>query len=238
MSVRGGGHGTIGGCLIVTFIALWSTSALSSAGPLTSRHLSVPLDSSSSGFLTSVTGLQCDSCHGVPPATGAHAAHADWDSYDFGFDCNSCHFETFPQLHDDGTVDVRLSPTLPTIGNIGVTYGNGTCSDSYCHSDGRGKARAVSWNDGTVLGCDGCHDYRTSLEIDMSGNHQFHLNSGVECAACHAEIVNVADLVTEFPRHVDGTVDVAVLAGDYDAGTASCQNGCHETRVWASGGRP
>ncbi len=236
MTVRGRGKGTTGGCLIVAFMALWSTTALSSAAPQTSRHLAVPLDWRSFRLPAAGGQLRCAECHGVPPASGAHASHADLEGYDFGFDCNRCHYvERFPELHDDGKVDVRFSPALPPIGAIGAVYLSGTCSNVYCHSDARAEARAMTWDGGTDLGCDGCHDYRTSLEIDMSGRHAFHLNSGVECAACHAEVVDATDRVTDFQRHVNGAVDVSVLAGDYDASTASCESGCHASRTWREG---
>ena len=158
-----------GGCLIVAFVALWFTTAISSAAPQTSRYVAVPLGWTSLGLPAAGGQLMCNECHGVPPASGAHASHADLEGYGFGFDCNGCHYvERFPELHDDGKVDVRLSPALPTIGAIGANYGSGTCSNVYCHSDARGTARAIIWDGATDLGCDGCHDYRTSLEIDIA----------------------------------------------------------------------
>lgn len=238
MTVRAGGQGTIGGCLILAFIALWSATALSSAAPQASRHSRVPLDWNSFRLPAAAEQQECDACHGAPPASGAHASHANREGYDFGFDCNSCHYvKSFPELHDDGKVDVRLNPALPTIGAISAAYRNGTCSNVYCHSDARDEARAMIWDSGTDLGCDGCHDYRTSIEIGMSGQHAFHLNSGVECAACHAEVVDVTDRITNFQRHVNGIVDVMGLVGNYDATTMSCQSGCHDPRTWRTSGQ-
>ena len=66
----------------------------------------------------------------------------------------------------------------------------------------------------------------------MSGQHAFHLNTAVECSGCHAGIVDLADRVIDFSRHVDGSVDVSVLAGTYDVSTRACSPGCHETRAW------
>lgn len=235
MTVRGG-MGATGGPLIVAFIAFWSTTTLSAAIPRTPRDLAARLETSSFQQTTAEDQQECEECHGAPPASGAHTSHADRQGYDFGIDCNVCHHtKGSPELHDDGNVDVRLSPALPTIGAVSATFRSGTCSNVYCHSNARGEARAMTWDDGTDLGCDGCHDYSTSAEITMSGEHAFHLNSGVACADCHSAVVDMAGGIADFQRHVNGTVDLAVLAGDYDFNTASCQSGCHETRDWPAG---
>lgn len=178
--------------------------------------------------------LLCLNCHGVPPSSGAHVAHADLDGYQRGFDCSLCHFvQRFPDRHDDGTVDVRFSPVLA--GAEGARYRRQTCTGVACHSDARGDSRPVAWTADVDLGCDGCHDSRSSAAIEMSGRHAFHLNSGAACSECHGGVVDRSGAIVDFARHVDGRVDVAVLAGDYEPLSGACTPGCHVTRNWRDG---
>lgn len=98
-----------------------------------------------------ISGGACDSCHGAPPLTGAHARHtgpsgvgyglvgsfATTDSYQFG--CGECH-PADSALHQNGTVEVVLSSAGAPAGSLKIqnapaaSYTGGSCGGVYCHS--------------------------------------------------------------------------------------------------------
>jgi predicted CxxxxCH...CXXCH cytochrome family protein len=128
----------------------------------------------------------CTDCHAFPPATGAHTTHIEnaglltpaygdaevvSASGTYSFGCGNCH-STDPALHQNGTVDIDLTPIdsangpLKALNEAGANRagsGNTTvCSQIYCHSNGGvDVASAVSpqWG-GTFAGdrCAGCHE--------------------------------------------------------------------------------
>jgi predicted CXXCH cytochrome family protein len=101
----------------------------------------------------------CDSCHGAPPATGAHVTHSNPvtpptvygetgvhnTQNDYDYACGECH-PTNVAKHMDGTVQVDLNPSpalpadappataLKTKNGAGASYAGNTCSNTYCHS--------------------------------------------------------------------------------------------------------
>jgi predicted CxxxxCH...CXXCH cytochrome family protein len=122
----------------------------------------------------------CGACHPLPPASGAHLAHAaegalygdlrtagpGAPSYAFG--CGHCH-PTDGAKHFDGVIQVELaeaSPatagTLKALADPAAAYDRaaGTCSGTYCHSSGQAApvfATTPGWRSGATLGCGGCH---------------------------------------------------------------------------------
>jgi hypothetical protein len=152
----------------------------------------------------------CDTCHGQPPATGAHAAHAA------RFDCTSCHPK--PDAYDDthlhaGAAKLTSScdrchgmanPTWtpdPAQAQCGSCHGlpppshvDNRCAvchpgpDSATHVNGR-----VDLGDGSGT-CTACHG-----QPPATGAHQAHMNAEhrlaapVTCAACHTVPVGVTD---------------------------------------------
>jgi hypothetical protein len=101
------------------------------------------------------------------------------------------------------------------------TYTTGTCTNSYCHGDGKGPNGSVSVGD--VVACGDCHAV-TSAWGSMSGQHDKHLGEGIQCAECHPD-VNAAEQITDKIPHVDGDVDIA-LPGTMTYG-ATCSGSCH-----------
>ena len=122
------------------------------------RHLDGVLD---------VSGGGCGSCHGNPPATGAHVVHYGLqggsgfsdlttlqDRYPleapttapavYAFGCGNCHPAVTP-LHRNGTVDVVLyepgvaAGTLKSLAAPTASYDPvaKTCAGVYCHSTGQ-----------------------------------------------------------------------------------------------------
>ncbi len=114
-----------------------------------------------------VSGGACGSCHGNPPATGAHVAHYGLDGGSgfsdlstledrnpgatptsapqvYAFGCGSCH-PIATGLHRNGTADVVLYEAAAAAGSLkskasptaSYDRATGTCSGVYCHSSGQ-----------------------------------------------------------------------------------------------------
>jgi predicted CxxxxCH...CXXCH cytochrome family protein len=128
----------------------------------------------------------CTDCHAFPPATGAHTTHVQNPTLltkvygnaevasavgNYAFGCGNCH-STDPALHQNGTVDIDLSPGDSASGPLkalNTTAANRTssgatsvCNQIYCHSNGGvdvSSAQSPQWG-GTFGGdrCAGCHD--------------------------------------------------------------------------------
>jgi predicted CxxxxCH...CXXCH cytochrome family protein len=80
----------------------------------------------------------CTSCHGAPPATGAHVAHAR------KYDCAACHTEP-SSWTDPGHLRLRALVSVP--------YDGVRCSATYCHGDA-----TPAWNGGPgEAACGSCH---------------------------------------------------------------------------------
>jgi len=126
------------------------------------KHVNGTVDFGGTGGGT----LTCDTCHGFPPATGAHLAHFGWTAgasqgvygdtriladyvplgappasfYAFG--CGNCH-PLDPAKHMDGDVEVELSNASAPAGSLKArnpataAYAGGSCAGVYCHSSGQ-----------------------------------------------------------------------------------------------------
>jgi len=133
------------------------------------KHLNGVVDFGGSGG----GSLACDSCHGYPPATGAHLVHFGWtagaDKGQYGdtriledfvaigappalfyaFGCGNCH-PLDASKHMDGTVEVDLTGSGAPAGSLkarnpaSATYASGSCTSVYCHSSGQADDRAAS----------------------------------------------------------------------------------------------
>ncbi|WP_242339350.1 CxxxxCH/CxxCH domain-containing protein [Anaeromyxobacter sp. SG66] len=130
---------------------------------------------------------KCGACHGVPPANGAHLAHAAFPTPDvpqygdlrileayapggasgYQFGCGNCH-PLDAAKHMDLKVEVELTPAGAATGSLRARNApdavydaaTGRCSGVYCHSSGQALpayATAPAWTSGAALGCDGCH---------------------------------------------------------------------------------
>jgi predicted CxxxxCH...CXXCH cytochrome family protein len=105
-----------------------------------------------------------------------------------------------------------------------ATYFQGTCSNVYCHGNGRVPGEVAS---GQAVGCGDCHPgpADTGLWGAMSGEHQTHLQSGVTCDECHQGVVDAAGAVIGTDLHVQGAKDVLAPGAPYVNGT--CTGTCH-----------
>ncbi len=136
---------------------------------------------------------QCNSCHDAPPSDGSHLRKHD--TY-FGTDpgsCVKCHpdHRTDPNAFAHATSAGKrpLSVVFTAEPNNGGSYGgpgssntypdylpsqnperDGTCTNLYCHSDGRGGAAnatpALTWSDKRSTQCYSCHRGRSTRSTD------------------------------------------------------------------------
>jgi predicted CxxxxCH...CXXCH cytochrome family protein len=172
----------------------------------------------------------CDVCHSMPPtadgkvpygmspeAAGAHYTHA----VRAGKHCSECH----PSLSASGhphalPADVSFdrsvlatgmgaNPTFTHIGNS--TSGNGSCSNVYCHSNGRADDLQFAtimpeWTAPGPLSCRSCHAFPPPAPHP----------TGTTCSTCHTNVDPTSDFTRPFygtvrflvdSLHVDGIVE-------------------------------
>jgi len=170
----------------------------------------------------------CDTCHGQPPATGAHLAHTSGPTLGKRLACAECH--VVPTLYTDvghlfladGTVD--QAPAEVTFGGFaggsldptrrsGPPAWDGTrCTNVYCHGGAFGDSAATvpvpMWKGGEgAAKCGGCHGVPPAN----------HAQSG--CVRCHARVVDATGAIRDQALHLDGKLSL----GD-DSGTCLA---CH-----------
>jgi predicted CxxxxCH...CXXCH cytochrome family protein len=192
----------------------------------------------------------CTSCHGSPtsaappkdlagntvataPGVGAHAAHLAPSTWHRAIACSSCHrvpvASTSPgHLDGDNIAEVVFDALNPA----GVyTKATTTCSNQYCHGNGRGNTGTKSWITPGELACGGCHSVTGA---NMSGDHLRHIGEeNMECSECHETVVNAAQVIINANLHVNGVHEVKMLRGTYNAATRACSNtSCHGIETW------
>jgi hypothetical protein len=112
--------------------------------------------------------------------------------------------------------------------------GDTTCVSSWCHGDGQSAAGRVEHTD-PVEGCGACHegpDSGTGGWERMTGEHRKHLESGLECRHCHADVAGEGAAIIDVEAHVDGDVDVAVSDSWVSWDGARCDGLCHTDGHW------
>ncbi len=190
----------------------------------------------------------CTSCHGsgtsaappkdllgntVPTArgVGAHEAHLRPSTWHRALPCTSCH--TVPTTasapgHIDGDNTAEL--TFDTL-NPAATYAAGTCSNLYCHGNGRANTGTATWTTPGALACGACHSMNGT---GMSGRHRLHIGEeNIRCSQCHADVVNANRNIINANLHVNGVHEVKMTAGTFNAATRRCSNlACHEAETW------
>src|SRR5262249_30719209 len=100
-------------------------------------------------------GEGCASCHGQPPATGAHRAHVQAEHHIAApVPCAECH--TVPASIDaPGHLDRPAQVVMASAGGRTSAWdaASGTCGNVYCHG-----AIDPSWSWGSeAIGCGTCH---------------------------------------------------------------------------------
>jgi predicted CxxxxCH...CXXCH cytochrome family protein len=174
----------------------------------------------------------CNTCHGLPPANGAHFTHVDGGMLHRSFGCSECHVVphayTDPgHLFDaDGGVLVGAPVVIFPDGGLADTPGfqrqgpplfdpsSQTCSSVYCHGDIFGDSKATNtkpnWIDGGAgqASCGTCHGLPPSD----------HGNSPTQCSLCHGLVIDANRNFIDPSLHIDGMVSL----GNGDGTCSAC----------------
>jgi predicted CxxxxCH...CXXCH cytochrome family protein len=225
---------------------------------------------------------------------GMHAIHATSTGYNFscvtchtGTGMDRINAPTNP-IKDDGiqigfnvaskyagyltSYNGQSSVTVPYVGTNHTTVtnngsvGNGslTCSNVYCHSNGKSTRlncttslpnTSPAWDgssadpQGDTVKCNNCHGYKKNVAGTMSsGRHDTHVNTyNLGCETCHADTVATdgagGSVISNKTNHVNGTVDIKgsgtyankAIVVTYDKTTRNCSVAtCHPARAWTT----
>lgn len=191
-----------------------------------------------------VTGGACDSCHGAPPATGAHARHAGSGAVGYGltgsfasdsayqYGCGECH-PGDSAMHQNGAVEVALSSTAAPAGSLKAqnqptaAYSAGTCGGVYCHSgiavsSGAVGNPLVNGSGQYILDSHGnlTYDPYTVTETRVYQNTPAWNGGSISsCSACHA-----SPLTTSSPGVQAGVGNSHQWVDDYGYGNLHAWN--------------
>jgi len=206
------------------------------------------------------TGTACIRCHGgvdnttgAPPAglrgevsdtalaVGAHTAHMQGGAISDGVECSSCHRVpafVLDTLHLDSVsaTDSIAEIIWHGIADAGTATWDRTartCSGTYCHGafTGGDTGNTPIWTAAGQANCGSCHDAGAD-PASLAWKHEFHLNyAGLQCADCHAMVVDTLDSIIGRSLHVNGVADTltrdsAVCARCHGSGPIACTS-CH-----------
>ena len=201
----------------------------------------------------STAPFTCSSCHGAAPSSGSHPAAGNKHGNYLGTDttsCVKCHPNHASFTHASSAGKRGITVQFSTAPNSGGTYTggstaypnylpsqspahNGTCSNLYCHSDGKGGPAATipTWGSTLPVNCSGCHGSKDVNAATLSGAHNKHLNDTAgggkfNCIDCHKRAVAKAAFpYANMTTHVNGSVD---FGGDNAGNSKNCSNiYCH-----------
>lgn len=190
----------------------------------------------------------CTSCHGsttaAPPkdlsgdtlpsaaGVGAHTAHLTAANWRHDIACTACHVvpltrDAAGHIDGDNVAEVTFASLNP---NGAYNRGTVSCTNTYCHSNGRGTSRTVTWTSETDMTCTSCH--ATSGDT-MSGSHRRHIRRNIRCSQCHQDVINANMVIINAALHVNGLHEIKMANGTFNPGTKNCSNtGCHGTENW------
>lgn len=201
-------------------------------------------------------GGACDSCHGSgglaapprdlagntdrnSPGVGAHREHFGTSAWRREITCSNCHVVP-TSVGAAGHMDGDNVPEVPfdVLNPSGtVDFGTDTCSNLYCHGNGRGNNGTASWTSQTAMTCNSCHITPAVGQNaqNMSGAHDKHIrDKKIACVECHADVVNAATNVIGPQLHLDGQRNVRMpKGGTWTPATKRCSNmACHGSESW------
>jgi predicted CxxxxCH...CXXCH cytochrome family protein len=192
--------------------------------------------------------LSCAGCHGdatTNTLSGNHAKHVNNPTFlgtDYG--CVECHSAT---VSDNSTISSFTNHVNGTANVAGARVGtavSGTCATAYCHSDGKGTQKSVTWTGG-ALDCKGCHgsdaapafasvagepNYsNTGADQPRANSHENHVASAADCASCHADTTTNGTAIKVGGFHTNNTRDVKPGNGKSftSAGSTCSAVSCH-----------
>jgi predicted CxxxxCH...CXXCH cytochrome family protein len=167
----------------------------------------------------------------------AHTAHLT-QTISAASDCTTCHIQptdTMTTNHAFDSTPAKAENVFTAgLGPATVYDGKGTCSNNYCHSNGRTNGTGIYRDGSPTPGCGTCHAGQNSGQTawgTMSSEHRKHLQmSGVTCATCHSSVTSTGNDVIAPLLHVDGKKQVVMNVagiGPYNPTTKICAGSCH-----------
>ena len=158
----------------------------------------------------SLVALGCE-LFGATPGPSAYGAGAALEL-----------IQSFLLIHDDIMDEDRIRRGAPSVVEqyrvAGVQLG-------YRRTDRFAESMAICAGDAAVM---------IGKQPAMSGQHELHVGThGQLCAYCHYAVVNEAKDIINESLHMNGSANVLLLSGEWDAETGTCTNTCHsEPRTW------
>ncbi len=166
----------------------------------------------------------CTTCHGMPPATGAHLAHVTpatsgspaAEILQKAFDCNQCHFKPH-DVNDPGHIVQADGAAVPSPAQVrfdqpgslaGLTAKfdpkTRVCSNVYCHGGNgvpsEGSYTAPKWEDPpSAAFCGTCHGIPPA-------NHASTITQ-LDCVKCHAPSATATGGVDP-ATHINGQFEI------------------------------
>ncbi len=196
----------------------------------------------------------CVSCHGdasTGTLSGKHAKHVANSNLGTNYGCVDCHAATVDAAgaitnkakHVNTFVNLSGAKVQKFDGQFNASL---SCSTTYCHSDGKGNQKAVTWDQAAdSKGCARCHGSETGTGSFTSINgmpnysslgagatnansHKIHATLAADCVKCHASTVNNDGTLKAGGSHTDKTINVGGTLVTYNSATKSCStNDCH-----------
>lgn len=167
----------------------------------------------------------CTSCHAFPPnyVTNSPKANSHKRHSEYEFTCARCHYSTTAdnqtirnwrkhvnKFYNISAQGERLSYSFASNG--------GTCSNSYCHSNGTSistgviPANLVKW--GSTLSCASCHGNPPAYpnNAPKANSHAKHDSYDYSCSNCHlTTTIGDGSTISNPHYHVNNTYDVNSL---------------------------
>jgi predicted CxxxxCH...CXXCH cytochrome family protein len=208
-------------------------------------------DGCHSGATTTAWRQNCTFCHGggldqtgAPPrdlgsnitntaqSFVAHRKHVS-PTIMSGNDCTTCHTKPTDVMSTNHAFDTtpRFAEVNLTLDgrNPGAAYnGTGTCTNLYCHSNGRGTSVAAV--DGTgPMTCISCHGGQANNRTGLTTLHRDH-HGAFACAECHQTVVATGSTAITTPAlHIDKIKEEAFLVAGFTMTNGKCTGSCHGT---------
>jgi predicted CxxxxCH...CXXCH cytochrome family protein len=137
-------------------------------------------------------------------------------------------------MDGDNIAEVPFDALNPT---ATVELATGTCSNLYCHGNGRGSNGTMDWTVASPMNCNSCHQSPNPGQAagGMSGEHDKHIrDEDLACVECHAAVVDANRQIIAPAMHVDGLRNVLIpTGGSFDPANRRCSNlACHENERW------
>ncbi|BCG48660.1 Cytochrome c family protein [Citrifermentans bremense] len=177
--------------------------------------------------------LDCAGCHGDATSntlSGKHAKHVNNAGFlGTNYGCVECHSATVTDNSTIGTFANHANRNKDVAGAHVGTPVAGTCSTSYCHSDGKGTQKSVTWTQTEALSCKSCHgsdaapafasiagepNYANAgADQPRANSHANHVFGAESCQNCHVDTTTDGLSIKAGAPHTDGTRSVAAGNG-------------------------